>query len=62
MTTISIEFDRLGKGTRVRLEESGCSMDDVEAALGCAAGWGEGLTLLEFYLERGTKYGEVPVR
>ena len=37
-------------------------MDDVEAALGCAAGWGEALTLLKFYLESGTKYGEVPVR
>ena len=62
VTTVSIELDRLGKGTRLRLDESGYSMDDVEAAMGCAAGWGEALPLLKFYLESGTKYGEVPVR
>ena len=26
----------------------------------CAAGWGEALTLLKFYLEHGVTYGEVP--
>ena len=31
VTTVSIELDRLGKGTRLRLDESGYSMDDVEA-------------------------------
>ena len=62
VTTVSIEFDKLGQGTRVRLEEFGYSMDDIEAAINCATGWGEALTLLKFYLESGIKYGEVPAR
>ena len=61
-TTVAFDLDRLGTGTRVRVRESGYSMDDVETAIGCAAGWGEALTLLKFWLERGVIYGEVPAR
>ena len=61
-TTVAFDLDRLGTGTRVRVAASGHSMDDVETAIGCAAGWGEALTLLKFWLERGVTYGEVPAR
>ena len=60
-TTVSIKLEKLGAGTRVRLREFGYSTDDVETAMGCAAGWGEALTLLKFWLESGVKYGDVPV-
>ena len=61
-TTVAFDLDRLGTGTRVRVRDSGYSVDDVETAIGCAAGWGEALTLLKFWLERGVTYGEVPAR
>ena len=61
-TTVSFELEERGAGTLVRLRESGYSMDDVETAVYCAAGWGEALTLLKFWLERGVTYGDVPTR
>lgn len=59
-TAVSFELEKRGDGTLVRVGESGYSMDDIETALGCAAGWGEALTLLKFWLERGVTYGDVP--
>jgi uncharacterized protein YndB with AHSA1/START domain len=61
-TTIEFELERLGPGTRLSVKESGhrLTQKDVEALADCAAGWGEALTLLKFYLEHGTTYGEVP--
>ena len=61
-TTVSFELGKRGTGTLVRLQESGYSMDDVETAIGCAAGWGEALTMLKFWLERGVTHSDVPAR
>ena len=60
LTFTIISLEKLGTGTLVRLEEFGYLMDDLEISLGCAAGWGEALTLLKFFLEGGHVYGEVP--
>jgi uncharacterized protein YndB with AHSA1/START domain len=61
-TTITFTLEALGEGTVVRVVESGhsSSKKDLEALVECAAGWGEALTLLKFYLEHGMTYGEVP--
>lgn len=61
-TTVDIRLSRCGRGTRVELTESGHahSKKDLEALVGCAAGWGEALTLLKFFLEHGVTYGKVP--
>ena len=62
MTTVRFELTRRGEGTVVAVSESGYSWSaqDVAACLNCAAGWGEALTLLKFYLEHGVSYGTVP--
>ena len=61
-TTIEFNLEPLGPGTRLSVKESGhkLTQKDVEALADCAAGWGEALTLLKFYLEHGLTYGEVP--
>lgn len=61
-TTVSFELETRGAGTLVRMQESGHSMDDVETAVYCAAGWGEALTLLKIWLEHGVTCSEVPAR
>ena len=55
-------LDKLGPGTLVNVVESGYCLDrdDLNSLVGCAAGWGEALTLLEFHLEHGVTYGKVP--
>ena len=60
--TVEIDLQPLADGTVVRLTESGYGTDDKSllAMQDCAAGWGEALTLLKFYLEHGVKYGRVP--
>ena len=61
-TTVAFTLEPLGSGTKLTLNESGhtTSPKDLEALVDCAAGWGEALTLLKFYLEHGTTYGDVP--
>lgn len=54
-TRVSFELVPYKDGTLVHLNESGytTSEQDLSACIGCAAGWGEALTLLKFYLEHG---------
>ncbi len=57
-TTVEVDFGRVEGGTLVRLREHG--YEDTPAGraqlLDCAAGWGEALTLLKFYVEHGIRY------
>ena len=57
-TTVEINFESSDDGTVIRLREYG--YQDIpsghKAMLGCAAGWGEALTLLKFYVEHGIRY------
>jgi uncharacterized protein YndB with AHSA1/START domain len=57
-TTVEINLTPIDGGTIVSLREHGfADTDSGIAALGnCAAGWGEALTLLKFYLEHGLCY------
>ena len=54
-TTVELSFEGETGGTVVRVRESG--YDNAQDALGvlidCATGWGEALTLLKLYVERG---------
>lgn len=61
-TTVDIVLTEAGSGTQVFLSEKGYPRTDADlkSMLDCAAGWGEALTLLKFYLESGQTYGEVP--
>jgi uncharacterized protein YndB with AHSA1/START domain len=61
-TRVEITLVGVGPGTRVELRESGYprTEKDLAALLDCAAGWGEALTLLKFYLEHNIIYGEAP--
>jgi uncharacterized protein YndB with AHSA1/START domain len=63
-STTTVEFDLVPRstGTVLTVTESGhtTSRRDLEALVDCAAGWGEALTLLKVYLEKGLIYGEVP--
>lgn len=54
-TTVTFALESKHGGTVVTLTESGYA-DTAEARkmiLECATGWGEALTLLKFYLEKG---------
>ncbi len=59
-TTVEVDFDfdLAEGGTVLRLREYG--YEDTPAGrrqiLDCAAGWGEALTLLKFYVEHGIRY------
>jgi uncharacterized protein YndB with AHSA1/START domain len=57
-TQVEIDFAPAEGGTIVRLVE--CGYRDTpsgrRAALSCATGWGEALTLLKFYVEHGLRY------
>lgn len=57
-TTVEITFEPMQGGTVVRLREHGYqdTPGGCRAMLNCAAGWGEALTLLKFYVEHGIRY------
>lgn len=57
-TTVEIDFEMVDQGTVVRLRESGYqnTPSGWQALTNCAAGWGEALTLLKFYVEYGLHY------
>lgn len=57
-TTVEIDFEPVEAGTVVRLRESGFrdTPSGRQALVNCAAGWGEALTLLKFYVENGLRY------
>jgi uncharacterized protein YndB with AHSA1/START domain len=57
-TTVEFDLQPVENGTILSLREHG--YEDTPSAriamLDCAAGWGEALTLLKFYLEFGVRY------
>lgn len=57
-TTVEIDIQPGEDGTIVSLREHGYADTPSarSAMLSCAAGWGEALTLLKFYLEHGVRY------
>jgi uncharacterized protein YndB with AHSA1/START domain len=57
-TTVSFQLESYNDGTLVSLKETGYlnSEKDLNACIGCAAGWGEALTLLKVYVEHGIIY------
>ncbi|HWG84417.1 MAG TPA: SRPBCC domain-containing protein [Deinococcales bacterium] len=57
-TTVEVDFQPVPEGTIVRLREHGYAETESgrRRALECAAGWGEALTLLKFYVEHGIRY------
>ncbi|MEM9553619.1 MAG: SRPBCC domain-containing protein [Acidobacteriota bacterium] len=61
-TTVDLLLTPAGSGTQVLVTESGYPRNDpdLKSLIDCAAGWGEALTLVKFFLEEGVTYGEVP--
>ena len=57
-TTVEIDIEPDDQGTVIRLRESGYqdTSSGRQAFASCAAGWGEALTLLKFYVEYGLHY------
>ena len=57
-TTIEMDFEEVEEGTVVRLREYGYhdTPSGRAALLECAAGWGEALTLMKYYVEHGVTY------
>ncbi|MFW9843062.1 MAG: SRPBCC domain-containing protein [Candidatus Thorarchaeota archaeon] len=57
-TTIEMIFEQVEEGTVIRLREYGHqnTPSGIAAMLECAAGWGEALTLLKFYVEHNILY------
>jgi uncharacterized protein YndB with AHSA1/START domain len=57
-TTIELDFEEVEEGTVVRLREYGYhdTLSGRAAMLECAAGWGEALTLMKYYIEHGVTY------
>ena len=58
-TTVRFKLSPYGLGTRVDLTEEGYTSESeasLSAAMMCAVGWGEALTLLKYYLERPADY------
>ncbi len=57
-TTVELDFNLGEDGTVVRLREYGYqdTPSGRRALANCAAGWGEALTLLKFYVEHGIRY------
>jgi uncharacterized protein YndB with AHSA1/START domain len=57
-TTVEINIEAIGDNTIVSLLEHGYhdTPSGRYACLNCAAGWGEALTLLKFYVEHGLRY------
>jgi uncharacterized protein YndB with AHSA1/START domain len=54
-TTVAFTLEPADEGTLVSVLETGYSSSrkDLQACVNCAAGWGEALVLLKFYLEHG---------
>lgn len=63
-TRISMVLSEQSGGTVLRLTEQGYANDSKgrAMALECAAGWGEAITLLKFYLEHGLIYTTPPTK
>ncbi len=63
-TRISMVLSEQSGGTVLRLTEQGYTNDSKgrAMALECAAGWGEAITLLKFYLEHGLIYTTPPTK
>ena len=57
-TTVEVDFEPVAEGTVIRLREHGYqdTPSGRLACLNCAAGWGEALTLLKFFVEHGLRY------
>ncbi len=57
-TTIEIDLKSVDEGTIVRLREYGHenTPTSLAALAECAAGWGEAITLMKFYVEHGIVY------
>jgi uncharacterized protein YndB with AHSA1/START domain len=57
-TTVEVDFEPVEDGTIIRLREQGYqdTPSGRAAFVDCAAGWGEALTLLKFYVEHGIRY------
>lgn len=57
-TTVEVTFESRADGTVVRLREHGYQDTPTgrKKLLECASGWGEALTLMKFYVERGMRY------
>ena len=57
-TTVELDFEEHAEGTVVRLRERGYpdTPDGRRRFADCAAGWGEAITLLKFYVEHGLRY------
>ncbi len=63
-TRITMILSEKSGGTARRLTEQGHANDSKgrAMALECAAGWGEAVTLLKFYLEHGLTYTTPPTK
>jgi len=57
-TTVEVDFQPAAGGTIIRLRERGYhdTPSGRKSLVNCAAGWGEALTLLKFYVEHGFRY------
>ena len=57
-TSVEVDLERVPDGTVIRLREHGYqdTPSGRLACLNCAAGWGEALTLLKFFVEHGLRY------
>lgn len=57
-TTVELDLEERGDGTIIRVREHGYldTSHGRRAFANCAAGWGEALTLLKLYVERGITY------
>jgi uncharacterized protein YndB with AHSA1/START domain len=57
-TTIEMDFEAVEEGTVIRLREFGYhdTPSGRAALMECAAGWGEALTLLKYWVEHGIRY------
>jgi uncharacterized protein YndB with AHSA1/START domain len=57
-TTIEINLEAVEEGTILRLREYGHenTSTSIAALAECAAGWGEAITLMKFYVEHGITY------
>lgn len=62
VTTVLFTLEPRGAGTVLSVHESGYtwSARDLSMLVESAAGWGEALTLLKFYLEHDLTYGASP--
>lgn len=57
-TVVALTFEPVEMGTVVQVTDSGYPQTPQgrELLMDCAAGWGETLTLLKFYVEHGLRY------